>query len=227
MVKANKLRNALRKARYAVLSRIYGRESEKARPSQQSIQDYWRDPPGKNNQPGAYIDLTEKSEALVRLAEELSVPKGPVLEIGSNVGRSLQSFLDHGWTDLSSIEINPQAVARMAELFPAAAAIAKVHNMSVEDAIVSLPDRHFDLVFSKAVLLHIHPDSEWVFEHMVRVTKGTLLVVENEDQQSYKLFPRKYRPIFEGLGMVQVDERILPEVGETYIARSFRHPDAV
>jgi len=225
MASFNKLRNALRKARYAALSPIFGRNSGVARPSQQSIRDYWRNPPSKGNQPDAYVDYALQSGALVRTATDLGVGKGPVLEIGCNVGRSLQSFLDAGWHDLTGIEINPTAVAKMREIFPAAADAATILNMPLEEAIVTLPDRHFDLVFCKAVLLHIHPDSDWVFEHMVRVTKGMLLVVENEDQQSYKLFPRKYRDVFEGLGMVQIDERVLPEV-PGYIARSFRHPVA-
>lgn len=224
MLRSNKVRNAIRKARYGVLSKIYGAESEKARPSQASIQDYWRDPPGRNNQPDAYIDYSEQSEALVRLVKELGVGPGPILEIGCNVGRSLQTFREHGWTEQTGIEINPQAVAKMAELFPETAANATILNMPVEEAIVTLPDRHFSLVFCKAVLLHIHPDSEWVFEHMARVTAGTLLVVENEDQQSYKLFPRQYQPIFEGYGMEQIDARRLPEVEQTYTARAFRHP---
>lgn len=223
MLKPNKLRNAVRKARYGVLSRIYGAQSDKARPSRGSIQDYWRDPPGRNNQPDAYVNYGHQAEALVRLVQELGVSPGPILEIGCNVGRSLQTFRDHGWTDQTGIEINPQAVAKMAELFPDTASNATILNMPVEDAIVTLPDRHFALVFCKAVLLHIHPDSDWVFEHMARVTGGTLLVVENEDQQSYKLFPRQYRPIFEGHGMVQLDERTLPEIGNTYTARAFRH----
>ncbi len=39
MIKPNKIRNFLRKTRYGVLSRIHGKESEQARPSQTSIQD--------------------------------------------------------------------------------------------------------------------------------------------------------------------------------------------
>lgn len=224
MLKPNKVRNAMRKARYAVLSRIHGPDSDKARPSRESIQDYWRDPPGRSNQPEAYVDYGAQSGALVRLAQELGIGPGPILEIGCNVGRSLQSFRDQGWSDQTGIEINPDAVARMAELFPETAAEARILNMPVEEAIVTLPERHFELAFCKAVLLHIHPDSDWVFAEMARVCGGTLLVVENEDQQSYKLFPRDYRAVFEGLGMVQIDARTLPEVGDTYIARAFRHP---
>ena len=222
MLRSNKLRNAMRKARYKLLSAVHGKESERARLSKDSIQDYWRNPPGRNNRPDAYVDYAAQSNAVVRLVQDLGVAPGPLLEIGPNVGRNLQSFFEAGWTDLTAIEINPEAVARMAELFPDMARGANILNMPVEDGIVTLPERHYELVFSKAVLLHIHPDSEWVFERMARATKGTLVVIENEDQQSYKLFPRKYRPIFEGHGMVQIDERILPEVGDTYIARSFR-----
>lgn len=227
MLKANKIRNAARKARYGVMSAIYGSDSDKARPSKDSIQDYWRDPPGKNNQPDAYVNYEAQSAAVFGLVQELGVARGPVLEIGPNVGRSLRTFFDNGWTDLSGIEINPTAVAKMRSLFPEMASQANILNMPVEEAIVTLPERHFELVFSKAVLLHVHPDSDWVFERMARVTKGTLLVIENEDQQSYKLFPRQYRPIFEGHGMVQIDERRLPDIPDSYIARSFRHPDAL
>jgi len=223
MIKANKVRNAIRKARYGVMSSIFGKESDKARPSKESIQDYWRSPPGKSNQPDAYVDYEAQSRSVYQLVQELGVATGPLLEIGPNVGRSLQTFFEGGWSDLTGIEINPEAVAKMAVLFPEMAARATILNMPVEEGIVTLPERHFELVFSKAVLLHIHPDSDWVFERMARVTRGTLIVIENEDQKSYKLFPRQYRPIFEGHGMVQIDERRLPDIPDSYIARSFRH----
>jgi SAM-dependent methyltransferase len=223
MIKANKVRNAFRKARYGVLSSVFGEDSEKAWPSKESIQDYWRSPPSKNNQPDAYVDYASESASVYQLVQDLGVASGPVLEIGPNVGRSLQTFFERGWTDVSGIEINPEAVAKMGALFPEMAARANILNMPVEEGIVTLPERHFELVFSKAVLLHIHPDSDWVFERMARVTKGTLIVIENEDQKSYKLFPRQYRPIFESHGMVQIDERRLPDIPASYIARSFRH----
>jgi SAM-dependent methyltransferase len=148
--------------------------------------------------------------------------KGPALEIGTNAGMGLKVMTEAGWTDLTGIEINSKAIALMQELYPDVAAAVTVLNAPVEDAIRTLPDAHFELTWSKAVLLHIHPSSEWVFREMVRVTRSHLLAVESEDVRGMKLFPRNYRDVFEGLGMEQVAQTRM-QTAPTYVARLFRH----
>lgn len=220
-----KLRNTLRKMGWAVRKAIYGAQSPKAWPSRDSVVDYWQDPPDARNETSAYqteYHRQQYEEMVGFLRAHGVTPGGPALEIGTNAGMGLKVMTEAGWTDLTGIEINAKAVALMRELYPEVAEAATILNAPVEDAIVTLPDGHFDLTWSKAVLLHIHPSSEWVFREMVRVTKGHLLAVESEQERGMKLFPRDYRAVFEGLGMEQIAEARM-ETAPNYIARLFRH----
>jgi len=57
-----------------------------------------------------------------------------------------------------------------------------------------------------AVLEHIHPDSEWIFEDMARITGLYLITIEAEKAEHWRLYPRNYKNIFEKYGLKQVEE---------------------
>ena len=52
-------------------------------------------------------------------------------------------------------------------------------NSPLEDVIAEVGDDAYDAVFTMAVLMHILPESEWVFAEMVRITKKHLIVIEH------------------------------------------------
>ena len=81
----------------------------------------------------------------------------------------------------------------------------RIHDRSIEEIISSFKDNAFDIVYTMAVLQHIHPASEWVFSEIVRITKSFLITMEGEDYVSWRHFPRDYKKIFESLGMKQVE----------------------
>ena len=70
--------------------------------------------------------------------------------------------------------------------------------------IVEFDDSHFDVVYTMAVLMHIHPDSEFIFKEITRITKDRLIVIEDEKCISPRHFPRNYKSVFENLGMRQI-----------------------
>jgi hypothetical protein len=81
---------------------------------------------------------------------------------------------------------------------------------SIEDRIKELEE--YDLVFTMAMLEHIHSDSEWVFSEMARKAKRYLITIEGEKKNESELhFPRNYKNIFEGLGLQQVYEKHLSQ----------------
>ncbi|WFS61363.1 pseudaminic acid biosynthesis-associated methylase [Pseudodesulfovibrio thermohalotolerans] len=74
-----------------------------------------------------------------------------IIEFGANIGMNLiaiKKLLPEA--DLAAIEINEKAAGQLREL-----GIADVHNTSILDYT---PDRKYDLVLSKGVLIHINPD---------------------------------------------------------------------
>jgi SAM-dependent methyltransferase len=141
-----------------------------------------------------------------------------VLELGCNAGRNLKALNDAGWTDLTAIELSDAALATLRDAFPALAGDATL----LHGTLAELSDGAFDVVFSMAVLEHVHYDSDWVLEHVVRVCRGRLVAIENERDISERTFPRDYRKVFEALGATQIEELARPPgLGEGFVARVF------
>lgn len=81
-----------------------------------------------------------------------------------------------------------------------------------------------------AVLIHIHPSSDWIFAEMANRGK-TLILIEDERGASWRHFSRDYCKIFTRLGMNQKSQihcDTIPELVEegglkNYVARIFQH----
>jgi len=134
-----------------------------------------------------------------------------ILEIGSNVGRNLNLLLKEGFNNLTGVEINPIAIEYMEKYFPELNERIDIYQSSIENCIKLFSDNQFDLVFTMAVLEHIHPDSEWIFKEIVRITKG-LITIEDECNQNQRVFKRNYFDIFNKLGMEEIVERNLEDL---------------
>lgn len=185
---------------------------------------YWREP-DELNRPERYLEHVARSRFLVRLVAPHVPRDARVLEIGCNAGRNLAHLLEAGYEDLTGIEISADALALLRRTYPELAERGHLINASAETAMPRFGDRTFDLVFTMAVLEHIHPSSEWVFAEIARVTDSVLVTIEDEQNTSWRHIPRDYGRIFEALGMRQVEEHELsPEHGfsRKFRARVFR-----
>lgn len=171
-----------------------------------AVHDYWRNLnlDGPNAWP-RYLEGKERSYFLLEKIGELFSEKDiRILEIGCNVGRNLNVLFEDGYQNLCGIEINPNAVKAMREYFPQMAKKSLIFNAKIEDMIKGFKDKEFDLVFTMAVLMHIHPQSEWIFDEMVRITKKYLIIIEDESGVATKNFPRNYKEIFEKRTMKEI-----------------------
>jgi SAM-dependent methyltransferase len=173
--------------------------------------EYWRDPWDAGNQPQVYLDEDPAgSRLLVQTAGECVARDASILEIGCNVGRNLEHLRRAGYTDLHAIEMNAHAVALMRTSFPELK--PTLHQAQVERVIEALPTNGYELVFTMAVLLHIHPSSDWILPHVARITSRFLLTIEVERPiRSWRKFPRDYGAVFGDLGFDEVESRALDE----------------
>jgi SAM-dependent methyltransferase len=192
--------------------------------SKDELQKYWRNSDKMNNNPSGYLQGSSKrSEYLVSLVKQYVKPDdaSSIIELGCNVGRNLYHLWKAGYHNLSGVEINPQALKLMKQNFPDMQ--VKTYEGSIEDRLKELGE--YDLVFTMAVLEHIHGDSEWVFSEMARKAKRYLITIEGEKKNESELhFPRNYKNIFEGLGMQQVYEEHLSQkegLNTNFYARVF------
>jgi SAM-dependent methyltransferase len=173
---------------------------------------FWRAPDAPNR-PEEYVAHTGRSRFLVEFIRPHVGSDPTILEIGCNVGRNLAHLYDAGYHRLTGIEINGDALRLLAETYPDMAQASTLINAPVEDAIREIPDASIDLVYTMAVLEHIHPDSEWIFDDIVRISRGAVVTVEDEHGTSIRHTPRDYREVFESRGLRQVAHQSIDAEG--------------
>lgn len=171
------------------------------------IHDYWRRPDDGANDPELYIEGAQRSALLLRLvAQHVADQDARILELGCNVGRNLEALRAAGYGALEGVEISQPALDLLAKTHPELAEAATLRCGTIEATLPQLPADHFDLVYTMAVLEHVHPDSaDEVFEQMVRVAKRHVFTIEDEACASWRHFPRDYGEIFAKLGLEVVD----------------------
>jgi SAM-dependent methyltransferase len=146
----------------------------------------------------------ERSHFLVEKVSQHMAPSASIVEIGCNAGRNLHYLHKAGYQNLSAVEMNPRAVDVMRVKFPELAGVP-VTTTPIEETAPKWRRNQFDLTFTMAVLLHIHPDSEWVFQHIAKATRS-LFVIEAEEVSRWHIFPRNYAQVFTALGATQIAE---------------------
>jgi SAM-dependent methyltransferase len=186
------------------------------------------------NQPEDYVRPklggTLRSDFLLSLVRSHSPTEPSILEIGCNVGRNLAHLHSAGFRNLAGVEINPRAIELLRREFPELAADADLYIGAAEEQLPRFDDRSFTVVFTMAVLVHIHPESESIFAEIERIAADTLIVIEDElNDYSQRHFQRNYRDVFEGeLGLRQVEEtpcrQDIHGLSKAYVARVFKRP---
>ena len=192
--------------------------------TRKQLRTYWINPPEEANRPKSYLEGQQKSEYLVNLIKRFGSEDDSILELGCNVGRNLFYLWQSGYKNISGIEINEQALDIMRVSFPDINH-QSIYNGSFEDVIPEMESKKFDVIFSMAVLEHIHPKSNFIFKEMVRICKKYLITIEIEDSSSARVFPRNYQKIFEKLGCTMVYQENLKNRGidlDSYTARVFQ-----
>ncbi len=181
----------------------------------------------------AYYGPDDRSEAVRSILEEFLDRDATVLELGCSSGRHLSYLLDHGFENLSGIELNEDAFDVMADTYPDLAASGTFHSGAIENVIGEFEDDEFDAVYSVETLQHLHPDVEWVFEDIARIADELLVTVENEGSgdpsreaatdvnyvnDDFPLYYRDWSSIFTELGFIED----LTEPGDRDTVRVFR-----
>lgn len=183
----------------------------------------------------AYYGSNEISQRLCETIDSLVAKDAAILELGCSVGRHLAYLADQGYTDLTGVDINPEAFEEMKRTYPALADIGTFHAGAIEDIITEFDDDRFDVVYSVETLAHIPEDNQWVFEDIARVTDQVLVTVEVEDgrgsppetavnfvRDGLPLYYRDWGQIFTDLGFEQTERTAIKN--DTY--RVFRAGDS-
>lgn len=190
-------------------------------PTVEDLHEAWRNAYSVNAPAEYLVDRHGRSEYVADLIAETVSPAASVLEVGCNCGPNLAVLQERGFSNLHGVEINESALDLLRATFPDLR--ADLFAGSVEEFCRGRM-RRYDLIFTLAVLEHIHPDSEWIFGRLASHCRW-LLSVEDEVGVSDHHFPRDYGQVFAGLGMeatfTDSDLEALG-LGEGFVARLFQ-----
>jgi SAM-dependent methyltransferase len=187
--------------------------------------------------PEYYADIgqNEVSDAIATVLDYYVTTDAAILEVGCSSGRHLEQLRQAGYENLTGIDINDESFDVMDERYPTLAETGTFHHGAIEDLVPDFEDGEFDVVYSVETLQHIHPDNEWVFEDLVRVTDDLLITAENEGNSpergregeevsvvndEFPLYHRNWKAVFTRLGMAQLTTK--PTNRDT--VRVFRQP---
>ena len=176
-----------------------------------TLHDFWRQRHPDGNVPEDYLN-TRRSELLLPLIEDLPLA-AKILEVGCNIGRNLAYLHDHGYENLAGVEISPHAVDLLRVHHPQLEGVP-IHVGPAEDELDRFADKEFDLVFTMAVLEHIHPDSRRVIDNIVRCGRHVLTVEPGEGSQhrSHRRYAWDLRAEFAARGMRLASSRPIEEI---------------
>ena len=95
----------------------------------------------------------------------------------------------------------------------------------------AFPDDAFELVFTMAVIEHIHPDESQVFDEMIRIGRQ-ILAIEPPGGRSHRQFPWNVPQVFTSRGMKLVSSRPMAEFPsiagdeaiQVFVASRFQRP---
>ncbi len=122
-----------------------------------------------------------------------------ILELGCNCGVNLNHLKNIGYKHLIGVDINEQAIYAMQTIFPETFKLADLYIDTIEKILQSIPTKSIDVVFSIAVLEHIHPTViEEVSKNIVRIAKRYIITSECEyEETNERVFKHKYKELFE------------------------------
>jgi Methyltransferase domain. len=165
----------------------------------------------------AYYGSDRASEAVLAAVEDHLGPEPSILEVGCSSGRHLAALYEAGYRDLSGVELNEGAREAMRKTYPELSRVVSIEYAAIESVVADFEDGAFDAVFAVETLQHLHPDSEWVFAELARITDHLFVTVENEGgttasedtpvnyvDADVPLYYRDWQRIFTELGFTQV-----------------------
>lgn len=176
----------------------------------ESLHRHWTAEAPRGGEPELLVERTHRSAALVRLIAD--VPHDArILEVGCGPGRNLAFLFDQGWEDVEGVEINPNAVKTLRERYPQLVE-RPIHVGPAESVLPTLEP--YDLVFTMAVLEHIHPSSSVVFDEIARLGRE-VLAIEPRGHSSRRQHPHDVPALFESRGFRLVSATPMSEMPET------------
>lgn len=171
--------------------------------------------------PQVYLDDDAERRAFIAERIIKYVPiDATILEIGCNAGSNLAALQRRGFTKLYGIDINNHAIAAAKKRVSFTAFRGDLSEI-FETMEAAGP---YDVVFTVAVLMHLHPDDEPIIKRIPELVKKYLIVCEWEQPGNNYIFQRNYKELFQ---LPQIHEESITNIKyiNGYQLRIFRREE--
>ena len=148
--------------------------------------------------PEFYIQWGKRIELVVQELSAHIDKDASILELGCGAGHNLVALKQAGFTNLSGIEINPDAIALGMERLDLTG--ITITCSAIEDA--NLPT--VDCIFTHGVLMHMPPTAVRVFGRIAQAAQQAIITIENEFITGKLQWARNYQQVFEKLGWTEL-----------------------
>ncbi len=177
------------------------------------ILEYWAKPDDDLNRAEDYASTATLSRSvyLANLIRTHCSSVTSALEVGCNIGRNLNYLHEHLGMEVAGLEISAHALHLLKSTYPSIAG-STLYEGDAAVRIGEISDGRYDVVFSMAVLMHIHPDApSSLWENIVRVAGHRIVTIENESLGSDRNWVRNYEEVFAPLGATQIHTELPPD----------------
>lgn len=135
-----------------------------------------------------------------------------ILEVGCGAGRNLNHLYRSGFKRLAGIEISAAAVEKLRHVYSQLSSI-NINVEPAEDVLQHYKSGSFDVVFTMAMLEHIHPLSKNIFAEIARVARRYVLAVEPRyGNTTHRQYPWNIIKEFESVGLKLIDKKSWSEL---------------
>lgn len=178
------------------------------------VLEYWNAPDEQNN-PESYLRRAKNekpTEYLFSLIQKHCPSVGSILELGCNCGHNMAYLKARMDVGIDGIELNGEAIKLLREEYPCLSKSEIFHGNMIDVIGAMDAQAKYDLIFSKAALMHLHPTTVGVFwDQLARLSGKYLLTIELESCGSDRAFGRNYKDIFLATGFSETFSELVQD----------------
>ena len=139
----------------------------------------------------------------------------PIIDLGCGTGRTMNYLFEHGYKNLTGIDISNAAFLIMSKQFPECYKQSKTYLGALPDILRKFHDKSYDLVYARGLLVSIPPRDNNILDEMTRLSRKFILLQSNEG--SWDAFPRNLEKMMERLGWCMITYKIVIGINDTEV----------
>ena len=150
---------------------------------------------------------SSRSQTVINILKPLITEEYSILEIGCNIGRNLNHLWQAGYKGVRGMEISEHAVKRLRIEYPCLSS-TPIDIGPAELSIQKYDSNSVDVIFTMAVLEHLHPNSKFLFNEIARVARRYVLAIEpRHGKRSHMQYPWDIKSEFIAVGLTYTDTK--------------------